>query len=116
MLVKFWKRHAIFKSLSFLNSWSYWIEIGANWKIFWHTFLMLHIFCTYAYLKYIFTAYAQVNAESDVNRGAQKVVQKLRQHVAAEYPKKQYQSLLRHTEAGIVMGEGHKKYLKKKTQ
>ena len=47
---------------------------------------------------------------------AEKFLQKLRQYVVAEYPKKQYQSLLQHTEAGIVMGEGHKKYLEKKKQ
>ena len=63
-----------------------------------------------------FTAYARANAESDVNRGAEKVLQKLRQHVAAEYSKKLYQSLSWRTEAGIVAGEGHKKYLDKNRQ
>ena len=49
-----------------------------------------------------------------MNPGAEKVVQKLRQQVTAEYPKKLYQSLSRRTEAGIVAGEGHRKYLEKK--
>ena len=40
-----------------------------------------------------FTAYARANAESDVNQGAEKVLQMLRQHVTAEYSKKLYQSL-----------------------
>ena len=49
-----------------------------------------------------------------MNPGAEKVVQKLRQQVTAEYPKKLYQSLSRRTEAGIVAEEGHNKYLEKK--
>ena len=77
---------------------------------------MSPIFCTYAYQKYIFTAYAWAYAESDVNPGAEKVVQKLRQQVTAEYPQKLYQSLSRRTEAGIVAGEGHGKYLDKNKQ
>ena len=40
-----------------------------------------------------FNAYAWAYAESDVNPGAEKVVQKLKQQVTAEYPKKPYQSL-----------------------
>ena len=77
---------------------------------------MSPIFCTQAYQKYIFTAYAWAKAKSDVNWGAEKVVQKLRQQVTAEYPKKLYQSLSRRTEAGIVAGEGHRKYLDKNRQ
>ena len=47
-------------------------------------------------------------------KGLKIFLQKLRQHVAAEYSKKQYQSLSQLMEAGIVAGEGHKKYLEKK--
>ena len=38
-----------------------------------------------------------------MNPGAEKVVQKLRQQVTAEYPTKLYQSLSRRTEAGIAL-------------
>ena len=51
-----------------------------------------------------------------MNPGAEKVVQKLRLQVTAEYPKKLYQSLSRRTEAGNVAGEGHGKYLDKNKQ
>ena len=79
-------------------------------------FLNVTYFLYFSYWKYIFTAFARANAKSDVNRGAEKVLQMLRQHVAAEYSKKLYQSLSRRTEAGIVAGEGHGKYLDKNKQ
>ena len=43
-------------------------------------------------------------------------MQKLKQQVTAEYPKKPYQSLYGRTEAGIVAGEGHGKDLDKNKQ
>ena len=75
-----------------------------------------HLFFVPTLTRSIFLLHMRELMQSDVNPEAEKVVQKLRQQVTAEYPKKLYQSLSRRTEAGIVAGEGHGKYLDKNKQ
>ena len=48
---------------------------------------MSPIFGTYAYWKYIFTAYAGANTESDVNQGAEKSFAKVKAICRGRIPK-----------------------------
>ena len=78
-------------------------------------FFKCHLFFVPKLTRSIFLPHMRESMQTVMSiEGLKIFLQKLRQHVAAEYLNKQYQSLSRPTEAGIVAGEGHKKYLEKK--